>query len=150
MRPHADALFHDRDAMEEAVRDLVQEGVPRQRIRVSQALETSAGIRTAPKQITGAGVGALIGAVIGVAVLLALTPALTAVESWLALAPRILGAAAAGALTGAVLALVAYRPPRARYEAYRDFFVHVDADDANAATRIRRALSRSGGQLVGA
>lgn len=122
--------------METAVRGLVEEGVPRERIRVSQAAQTDRGVRTAPKQRTGVGIGAAIGALAGAAL------ALLTAATWTMIA--------VGALFGALLALVAYRPERVAYETYRDFFVRVDTDDEDAAASIRDALARSGGQLVGA
>ena len=120
--------------MEDAVRGLVHEGVPRERIRVSKAARTDRGIQTPPKQRAGVGLGAVVGGLVGVVLALSTSASFVII--------------AAGALFGALLALVAYRPERVRYEAYRDFFVRVYAEDERAATSIRAALSRAGGQLV--
>src|SRR5690606_16821567 len=64
-RNRARAVFHDRVAMEEAVRALELEGVSARRIHVSRADASGGHVRTPAEGGRAAGVGAGFGAVVG-------------------------------------------------------------------------------------
>src|SRR5690606_21251404 len=70
----AEAVFHDRKAVEEAVRALELEGIRRNRIRVQRANTLGGVVRRPPERggimVAGAGMGAVVGVGIGLLAML--------------------------------------------------------------------------------
>jgi hypothetical protein len=144
------ALFHDRDEMERAVRDLVDRGVRKRRIRVVRATETGRPVREGGSAM---GKGGLIGAGLGLlAALLGLLSLPTAPPFFVA-AFRLLAAAAGGALVGGLAGLIydALRGRRRRdvrdvtARPPRDWLVRIRAAESEAP-RVQRILDAHGGE----
>ncbi len=148
-RTSARAVFHDRDAVEEAVRALDLEGVQRARIHVCPAA-VSEGIVHTPRESgsaasIGVGVGGAIGGVIAIVSLVLWRGPLPILD----MVGRLVGGAGAGAIVGGLLALLGKRSLRALghpAHTYPDFLVRVDADDAASLPRIRDLLTLAGGE----
>jgi hypothetical protein len=147
------AVLHEREAMEDAVRRLVEEGVRAQRIRISQGSIRDGVVRTAPESGSVLAFGVAIGAVTGAALALAWTYWLSALVAELPLVVlRTLSGAASGALIGALLTVVvfaAHRKVGDELDAQAgDFVVTVKAPNESAADDVREVLALRGGNLV--
>lgn len=150
------AVFHDRDRMEDAVRELVKEGVPPQVIRVSQGAVDQGQVRTARPQgsakvmALGLAFGAIAGMALSIVLLLGMRDGYEIPIPFVVL--RVIGGAAAGAITGALLASVFYAFTRAasREEdaALGDFVVNVKTRDEQAAADVRSFFAARGAELV--
>lgn len=144
----ARAVFHDRATMEEAVRALELEGIPRKRIHVYHASTLGGVVRRPPERGGAMGAGAGFGAVLGVT--LALLSLLDRGDlSPSAIATRLIAYCLVGGLLGALGGLIA-RTLRheSRYgpaAGYRDFVVRVRADDPSSAESVVDLLARAGG-----
>jgi hypothetical protein len=161
MKPrHAEptAVFHEREAMENAVRGLVEKGIRPQRIRISQGCIEDGGddrVRTAPERGGGLAFGLAIGAAAGAALALVWMywlSDLVAIPLPLVIL-RTMGGAASGALVGALLAVIvlfaAHRKVRDELDAKAgDFVVTVRPPNESAANDVREFLALRGGHLV--
>lgn len=143
----ARAVFHDRATMEEAVRALELEGIPRKRIHVYHASTLGGVVRRPPERGGAMGAGAGFGAALGLA--LALLSLLDTDLSSRAIVTRLVAYCVVGGFLGALGALIART---LRYESrygpaagYRDFVVRVRADDASSAESVVDLLARAGG-----
>lgn len=145
----AQAVFHDRATMEEAVRALELEGIRRRHIHVQRAAELGGELRTPPERSSAALVGAGVGAALGLGLALLSLAAGAAVMPAPDAALRIAGLVVAGALLGGLVGIVTSRlRHQSRYgdaASYRDFVVRVDASDEVTAENIRDLLARAGG-----
>lgn len=145
----AEAVFHDRKAVEEAVRALELEGIRRNRIRVQRANTLGGVVRRPPERggimVAGAGMGAVVGVGIGLLAMLG-----TGVLPPAAVTVRLITTAVSGGLIGALVALlVSGLRHESRYGAaagYRDFVVRVKAKDEASAAKLRDLLERAGGE----
>jgi hypothetical protein len=143
------AVFHDRERMGKAVRGLVENGMPSNRIRVSQR---AVGAR--PDRGSLLAFGVAIGAMTGAALTLVWM-------SWLnelvaiplaLIIHRIANGAASGGILGALLAVIVLAAHRKdRYELDTkadDFLVTVRSPSATVADDVCRFLALRGGDLV--
>ncbi len=147
-------MFHDRAAMEEAVRALELEGVERRRISISRARATEEGsVRTPPELGPTLSAFGAVGSAIGAALALFAFALRDAGDPpfWL-VAVRVLVGAASGAIAGGLAGLIAHalrRPVRrVRFRDYHDFLVKVRAPDEPSAEHVRDLLTRAGGDLL--
>lgn len=143
------AVFHDRTALDHAVRALELEGIRRQRVHIYRADFSEGVVHTPPETGSALVVGAAVGAGIGAALALMAIAEMATLLSPLAIAARAIGSALAGALLGGLFAVVLRRlrnenRSRAASE-YRDFLVRVDAPDRVSAEKIRDLLALAGG-----
>jgi hypothetical protein len=140
-------LFHERGEMESAVRDLVDEGFRKRRIRVARATREG---RPVQEGGSAAATGALVGTLLGlVAVLVGLLSLPSAPPFWAALV-RLVSAAAGGAMLGGLAGLLvgARRPRRdAGASPHRDWLIRVRAAESEAE-HVRRVLRSHGGEPV--
>jgi hypothetical protein len=151
---HADAVFHDRTAMNRAVHGLIDEHVvPRKAIHVSQAMMAGHEVLPAPPQRSIGAVAALIGAIVGAGLSFSL---LLVTMFFYGLPAQALLVVLAGAGFGALLAVIGsaiYDPQRgaissAASSLYRDFLVSVDVVSDRQLERVQQALAHRGGELV--
>lgn len=152
-RPAAEAraIFHDRTAMEHAVRALELEGVRRRRISIARA-DATGGVHQPPEASSALSIGGAVGSAIG-AVLALLSLAWAVLDPpFYVIVVRVLVGAATGAILGALVALVTSRLRReSRYQhpaGYRDFLVKVKARDPVTAENVRDLLARAGGDVL--
>lgn len=148
----ARAVFHDREAMEEAVRALELEGVQRRRIRVSRADASGGGVKGPPEEGSALSIGGALGSAVGAALALVSLGRLLVDAPFGMLVLRVLLGAASGAIVGMLLALVTGRlRHESRYEhpaGYHDWVVKVKARDRATAENVRDLLSRAGGDVL--
>lgn len=150
--PAARAVFHDRMAMEEAVRALELEGVNRRHISVSRADASGGGVRRSPETGSALSIAGAVGSAIGAALALSSFDWTGRGLPLSVVAVRVLVGAATGALLGALLVLVT-RGIRheSRYQhpaGYPDYLVKVKTPDRVTAERVRDLLGRAGGELL--
>jgi hypothetical protein len=154
-KPEATAVFHGREAMEEAVHDLVDRGVRPTSIRISQGtIDEAAEVRTAPEGGDvlpfGLVVGALAGAALAFTWMYLLRGMVDVPLGYVVL--RMLGGASSGALLGALVALLllaAHAMIRDDDAAKTgDFVVRVKSPSEGAARRVRYVLDLHGGEAL--
>jgi hypothetical protein len=151
-RVNSTTVFHDREAMEDAVRALVGQGVSPQRILVSQGTVVDGRARPAPERSELVAVGLLVGAVAGATlallgmVALGLATLVKVPLLWIVL--RVLAGAAGGALVGGLVAIFVDALGGRRREVGTkadDFIVTVKTRDPSAAEDVGYFLVLRGG-----
>lgn len=147
----ARAVFHDRMAMEHAVRALELEGVRRRRISIHRA-DATGGLHQPPEASSALSIGGAVGSAAGAALALFSLAWVAPDPPFYLIVVRLLVGAATGAILGALLALVSGRLRReTRYQhpaGYRDFLVKVRTRDPATAENVRDLLSRAGGDVL--
>lgn len=148
----ARAVFHDRAAVEEAVRALELEGVRRPRIHIYRADTTGRVVRVPPERSSALAIGGGLGAVVGLGLAILSLVVTPGPLPFFFVLVRAAAGIGAGALIGALVALISSRlRHESRYEqptGYRDFLVKVDASDDTSADQLRDLLARAGGDPV--
>jgi hypothetical protein len=143
------AVFHQREHMQEAVRDLTEHGFERENIsvrptRLKGHAETANPMRAMPQPVHVAGIGAALGMIIGLAI------ATPGAGGLLTLWTVIIGAVLGGLIGASVGALLTRRRARrAKTGAEpRDWLVRVDTASSVEAEHVEQALRRHGGDIV--
>lgn len=150
------AVFHDRERMEEAVRDLVDNGLPPNRIRISQVpfadRPARAVVRPANLLAFGMVIGALTGAALTLVWLFWLNELVALPLALPLILQRAVSGAASGGIFGALLAaLVLAAHHKDRYELdtrTKDFLVTVTTPSTTIADDVCSFLAFRGGDPV--
>lgn len=141
------AVFHEREHVDSAVRELTEEGIGEEHILIEPSLRQDVSAHEPTPRLSSrarfAGIGAAVGMISGVAIGGVGGGPLASV--WLVIVGVLLGAIL-GLLVGLIVG--ALRREHATHAVGRDWIVSVDAPDETFAARARQVLRGVGGELL--